>query len=111
MALVLARYSALRTLEYFRVPRDLSLKPNDMVVLRTRRGVEMGQVKSEPGDPDLGPKDSVAGEVLRRTTMEDSQTFRAAKEADFKPLRRTFRELAEKHKLPMRFEVDRKSVV
>lgn len=104
MALVLARYSALRTLEYFRVPRDLSLKPNDMVVLRTRRGVEMGQVKSEPGDPDLGPKDSVAGEVLRRTTMEDSQTFRAAREADFKPLRRTFRELAEKHKLPMRFE-------
>ncbi|MCA8935626.1 MAG: hypothetical protein KDB68_05420 [Planctomycetes bacterium] len=104
MALVLARYSSLRTLEYFRVPRDLSLRTNDMVVLRTKRGVEMGQVKSEPGDPKLGPKDSVGGEVLRRTTMEDSQAFRAARETDIKPLRRTFRELAKQHKLPMRFE-------
>lgn len=104
MALVLARYSALRTLEYFRVPRDLSLRPNDMVVLRTKRGVEMGQVKTAPGDPDLGPKDSVGGEVLRRTTMEDSQVFRAGRESDIKPLRRSFRELAKKHKLAMRFE-------
>lgn len=104
MALVLARYSSLRTLEYFRVPRDLSLRTNDMVVLRTKRGVEMGQVKSEPGDPKLGPKDSVGGEVLRRTTMEDSHAFRAARETDIKPLRRTFRELAKQHKLRMRFE-------
>jgi cell fate regulator YaaT (PSP1 superfamily) len=104
MALVLARYSALRTLDYFRVPRDMSLRTNDMVVLRTRRGVEMGQVKTEPGDPDLGPKDSVVGEVLRRTTMEDSTAFREARESDIRPLRRGFRELASKHNLPMRFE-------
>lgn len=104
MALVLARYSALRTLEYFRVPRDMPLRTGDMVVLRTKRGTEMGQVKGEPGDPKLGPKDSVAGEVLRRTTLEDSQEFRRLKDADVKPLRRNFRELAAKHKLPIRFE-------
>ena len=104
MALVLARYSTLRTLEYFRVPRDLSLKLNDLVVLRTKRGTEMGQVKGEVGDPNLGPKDSVGGEVLRRTTMEDSQRFRVNREFDIKPLRRQFRELAKKHRLPIRFE-------
>ena len=104
MPLVLTRYSTLRTLEYFRVPRDLRLKLNDLVVLRTKRGTEMGQVKGEVGDPNLGPKDSVGGEVLRRTTMEDSQRFRASREFDIKPLRRTFKELAAKHKLRIRFE-------
>lgn len=104
MALVLARYSALRTLEYFRVPRDLTLRTGDMVILRTKRGTEMGQVKTEPGDPKLGPKDSVGGEVLRRTTIEDSQEFRRHKEQDVRPIRRLFRDLAAKHKLPIRFE-------
>jgi cell fate regulator YaaT (PSP1 superfamily) len=102
--LVLARYSALRTQEYFRVPRDLTLRPNDLVVLKTRRGVEMGQVKSQPGEPQLGPRDQIGGEVLRRTTLEDSNQFRQARELDVKPLRRTFKELAAKHKLKMRFE-------
>lgn len=104
MALVLAKFSALRTLEYFRVPRDLSLKLNDMVVLRTRRGTEMGQVKTAPGEPELGPRDSVGGEVLRRTTLEDSEQFRASRAKDYRPLRRAFRELAAKYKLPVRFE-------
>jgi cell fate regulator YaaT (PSP1 superfamily) len=104
MPLVLARYSALRTLEYFRVPRDLELRLNDMVVLKTRRGTEMGQVKSEVGNPKLGPKESVGGEVLRKTTMDDSTNFREQRFDDVKPLRRTFRELAKKHDLPMRFE-------
>lgn len=104
MALVLAKFSALRTLEYFRVPRDLSLKVNDMVVLRTKRGTEMGQVKTAPGEPDLGPRDSVGGEVLRRTTLEDSEQFRASRAKDFRPLRRAFRELAAKYRLRVRFE-------
>ncbi|MBZ0135196.1 MAG: hypothetical protein K8I27_02345 [Planctomycetes bacterium] len=104
MALVLARYSALRTLEYFRVPRDLTLRTGDMVVLRTKRGTEMGQVKGEVGDPRLGPKDSVGGEVLRRTTLDDSNAFRRMRNEDIKPIRRTFRELAGKYKLPIRFE-------
>jgi cell fate regulator YaaT (PSP1 superfamily) len=104
MALVLAKFSALRTLEYFRVPRDLSLKVNDMVVLRTKRGTEMGQVKTAPGEPELGPRDSVGGEVLRRTTLEDSEKFRASKALDIRPLRRAFRELAAKYRLPVRFE-------
>jgi cell fate regulator YaaT (PSP1 superfamily) len=104
MALVLARYSTLRTMEYFRVPRDLPLRVGDMVVLKTKRGTEMGQVKTEPGDPRLGPRDSVGGEVLRRTTMEDSQTFRRLKEEDVRPIRRKFKELTARHKLPIRFE-------
>lgn len=104
MPLVLARYSALRTLEYFRVPRDLELRLNDMVVLKTRRGTEMGQVKGAVGNPRLGPRESVGGEVLRKTTLEDSGAFREQRFDDIRPLRRTFRELARKHNLPMRFE-------
>jgi cell fate regulator YaaT (PSP1 superfamily) len=104
MPLVLARYSTLRTMEYFRVPRDMTLRTGDMVVLKTRRGTEMGQVKGPIGDPDLGPKDSVGGEVLRRGTMEDANKFRATKSLDVRPLRRTFKELAAKYKLPVRFE-------
>ena len=104
MPLVLARYSTLRTLEYFRVPRDMPLKTNDMVVLRTKRGTEMGQIKSEPGEPNLGPRDSVGGEVLRRTTLEDSNEFRQSRGIDVKPLRRAFKELAKKYRLPARFE-------
>ncbi|MBX3460976.1 MAG: signal peptidase II [Planctomycetes bacterium] len=102
--LVLARYSSLRTLEYFRVPRDLTLRPNDVVVLKTRRGVEMGQVKTAPGEPKLGPRDQVGGEVLRKPTLDDSNLFREQKALDVRPFRRAFKELAAKHKLPMRFE-------
>jgi cell fate regulator YaaT (PSP1 superfamily) len=104
MALVLARYSALRTLEYFRVPRDIELRLNDLVVLKTRRGVELGQVKAPPGDPKLGPRDTIAGEVLRKPTLEDSNRFREQRELDQRPVRREFKALARKHKLPMRFE-------
>lgn len=91
-------------MEYFRVPRDLSVKLNDLVVLKTRRGVEMGQVKAPPGEPKLGPRDQIGGEILRRPTMEDSNQFRDLRAMDVKPLRRTFKELAAKYKLPMRFE-------
>jgi cell fate regulator YaaT (PSP1 superfamily) len=104
MPLVLARYSTLRTMEYFRVPRDMTLRTGDMVVLKTRRGTEMGQVKSPIGDPELGPKDSVGGEVLRRGTIEDANKFREGKFRDVKPLRRMFKALAAKHKLNARFE-------
>ena len=105
MALVLARYSALRTHEYFKVPKDLTLKVNDVVVLRTRRGTEVGQVKTLPGDPNLGPRDSVAGEVLRRCTSEDSEKFRQARAGDYRHIKRAFRELVAKHRLPMRYEL------
>jgi len=104
MALVLARYSALRALEYFRVPRELELRLNDLVVLKTRRGVELGQVKAAPDDPKLGPRDTIAGEVLRKPTLEDSNLFREQRELDQRPFRRAFKDLARKHKLPMRFE-------
>jgi cell fate regulator YaaT (PSP1 superfamily) len=104
MALVLARYSALRTMEYFRVPRDLVLRLNDLVVLKTRRGVELGQVKAPPGDPKLGPRDTIAGEVLRKPSLEDSTRFREQRELDQRPIRREFKALSRKHKLPMRFE-------
>lgn len=102
--LVLARYSTLRTMEYFRVPRDLTLRANDVVVLKTRRGIELGQVKSAPGDPQLGPRDQIGGEVLRKPTIDDSNQFREHRAMDVKPYRRAFKELALKHKLAMRFE-------
>ncbi len=102
--LVLARYSALRTQEYFRVPRDIQLRLNDVVVLKTRRGIEMGQVKTTPGEPKLGPRDQVGGEVLRKPSLEDSRQFREQRVMDVKPLRRKFKELAAKYKLRMRFE-------
>ena len=90
--LVLARYSALRTQEYFRVPRDIQLRLNDVVVLKTRRGIEMGQVKTTPGEPKLGPRDQVGGEVLRKPSLEDSRQFREQRVMDVKPLRRKFKE-------------------
>jgi cell fate regulator YaaT (PSP1 superfamily) len=82
----------------------MPLRPNDVVVLKTRRGVEMGQVKTAPGDPKLGPRDQVGGEVLRKPSMEDSTLFREQRGMDIKPFRRKFKELAAKYKLRMRFE-------
>jgi cell fate regulator YaaT (PSP1 superfamily) len=104
MSLVLTRYSSLRTMDYFRVPRDLTLKVNDLVVVSTRRGTEMGQVKSAPGERSPGPREMIAGEVLRKPTLEDANAFRASRAEDFRPLRREFKALARKHRLAARFE-------
>ncbi|MBX3473711.1 MAG: hypothetical protein KF754_04955 [Planctomycetes bacterium] len=104
MATVLARYSTLRLLDHFRVPRDLELKVNDVVVLRTKRGMEFGQVKLAPGEHRLKADQIIAGEVLRKPSMEDSTTFRQQRQEDFKPVKRKFKELATKHKLPMRYQ-------
>jgi cell fate regulator YaaT (PSP1 superfamily) len=82
----------------------MELKLNDVVLLQTKRGKEVGLVRVESGDHKLGPKESVQGEVLRRPTIEESQEFTVLKKWDFREIRRTFRELAKEHKLPMRFE-------
>lgn len=104
MTTVLARYSTLRLTDHFRVPRDLPLRVNDMVVLRTKRGTELGQVKLAPGEHKLKPEQIVAGEVLRKSSMEDSTKFREQRAEDFKPVKRKFKELATKHKLTMRYQ-------
>lgn len=104
MTTVLARYSTLKLLDHFRVPRDLNLRVNDMVVLKTKRGTELGQVKLAPGDHKLKPDQIVAGEVLRKSSMEDSTKFREMRAEDFKPVKRKFKELAGKHKLAMRYQ-------
>lgn len=104
MTTVLARYSTLRLMDHFRVPRDLTLKVNDVVVLKTKRGLEMGQVKLEPGEHRLKPDQIIAGEVLRKPSLEDSTRFREMRSEDFKPIKRRFKELAGKHKLAMRYQ-------
>ncbi len=102
MATVLARYSLLRLHEHFRVPENLPVKVGDMVVLRTKRGTETGQVKSLPQDRKLNPEETIAGEVLRRMTQEDATRQRELKATDNKPVIRTRRKLVQQHKLPMR---------
>ncbi|HRJ77266.1 MAG TPA: regulatory iron-sulfur-containing complex subunit RicT [Planctomycetota bacterium] len=102
MATVLARYSMLRLHEHFRVPENLPVKVGDMVVLRTKRGTETGQVKSLPQDRKLNPEETIAGEVLRRMTQEDATRQRELKATDNKPVIRTCRKLVQQHKLPMR---------
>jgi len=104
MTTVLARYSTLRLQDHFRVPKDLALRVNDMVVLKTKRGLELGQVKLAPGDHKLKADQIIAGEVLRKSAMEDSTKFRELRQEDFKPVKRKFKELAGKHKLPMRYQ-------
>lgn len=104
MTTVLARYSTLKLLDHFRVPRDMNLRVNDMVVLKTKRGTELGQVKLAPGDHKLKPDQIIAGEVLRKSSMEDSTKFREMRAEDFKPVKRKFKELATKHKLAMRYQ-------
>ncbi|MBE7492783.1 MAG: hypothetical protein HS108_13655 [Planctomycetes bacterium] len=104
MTTVLARYSTLRLMDHFRVPRDLNLRVNDMVVLKTKRGLELGQVKLAPGDHKLRPDQIIAGEVLRKPSLEDSTKFREYRTEDFRPVKRKFKELAAKHKLPMRYQ-------
>ncbi|KAA0213804.1 hypothetical protein EDM80_07660 [bacterium] len=102
MATVLARYSLLRLHEYFRVPDNLPVKVGDMVVLRTKRGTETGQVKSLPQDRKLNPEETIAGEVLRKMTQEDAARQRELKATDNKPVIRTCRRLVQQHKLAMR---------
>lgn len=103
MAMVLVRYSLLKLHEPFRIPDDLAVKAGDMVVLRTKRGTEMGQVKSPPLERKLKPEETIAGEVLRKSTVEDSAKARELKFQDVKPIIRQCRALAKQHKLPMRF--------
>lgn len=91
-------------MDHFRVPRDLTLRVNDVVVLKTKRGLEMGQVKLEPGEHRLKPDQIIAGEVLRKPSLEDSTRFREMRSEDFKPVKRKFKELAGKHKLAMRYQ-------
>lgn len=102
MATVLVRYSLLKLHEPFRIPDDLPVKVGDMVVLRTKRGTEMGQVKSLPQERRLKPEESIAGEVLRKSTLDDAAKARELKFQDVKPLIKQCRVLAKQHKLPMR---------
>lgn len=103
MPTLIAKYSSLRLHDHFRVPKELNLRLNDMVVLRTRRGEELGQVKQLPGEHRLGPGDIIAGEVLRRVTHEDSARYRELRFGDFRHVKRAFKELAGVHKLPMQY--------
>ncbi len=104
MPVVLARYSNLKLHDHFRVPADLSLKVNDIVVLRTKRGVESGQIKALDSEKSMKPEEGIAGEVVRKSTIEDAAKLRELRAMDAKPVVRLARELARKHKLPMRVE-------
>jgi len=104
MTTALARYSTLKLMDHFRVPRDLTLKVNDLVVLRTKRGTELGQIKLAPGEHKITGDQIIAGEVLRKPSLEDSTKFRQQRGEDFRAVKRSFRELAGKHNLRMRYQ-------
>jgi cell fate regulator YaaT (PSP1 superfamily) len=102
MATVLARYSLLKLHEHFRIPDGLELKVGDVVLLRTKRGTETGQIKALAQDRKLKPEESIAGEVLRKSTLDDAAKARELKFQDVKPIIKQCRALAKQHKLPMR---------
>ena len=102
MATVLARYSLLKLHEHFRIPDGLAVKTGDVVVLRTKRGTETGQVKAMPADRKLKPEESIAGDVVRKATLEDTAKLRELRFIDSKPIIKRCRELSKQHKLRMR---------
>ncbi|MCC6573018.1 MAG: hypothetical protein IT462_04430 [Planctomycetes bacterium] len=104
MPTVLARYSSLKLHDHFRVSDDLPLKVNDIVVLRTKRGVESGQIKALDSAAKMKPEEGIAGEVMRKSTIEDAAKLRELRANDTKPIVRLARELARKYKLPMHVE-------
>ncbi|MCC6575578.1 MAG: hypothetical protein IT462_17500 [Planctomycetes bacterium] len=98
----MARYSLLKLHEHFRIPDGLEVKVGDVVILRTKRGTETGQIKALAQDRKLKPEESIAGEVLRKSTLDDAAKARELKFQDVKPIIKQCRALAKQHKLPMR---------
>ena len=67
---VIARYGAMRHVGLFRTDIE-NLRSSDKCILRTDRGVEMGEIVNRPTEADQKTNGSAIGQVLRRATQRD----------------------------------------
>jgi len=97
---VIARYGAMRHIGVFRT--DLPLRRGEPCILRTPRGVELGETVDKAYEPEEAEENSTVGQVLRRATERDLQRVQeieeqiASQEYNF-----CARKIAE-HELPMK---------
>jgi len=84
--------------EHFDVDSRLNLRPGELVVLRTRRGVEVGKVSAEPGTTRMRRDENTAGKVVRRVSPADRTWYQTQRTAikvakELKEARRLGREM------------------
>ena len=97
---VIARYGAMRHIGVFRT--ELALRRGEQGILRTPRGVELGETVDKAYEPEAGEDKVTVGQVLRRATPRDLTRVEEIEE-QIAPQEYTFcaRKIAE-HELPMK---------
>jgi len=98
----LVRYGVMDLIEPFEVPQR-GFHVGDEVIVRTRRGVEWGQMASEVRRREdvLRPDQQMSGEVMRRATQQDRQRYEeiaGLEKEEFQYCKR----LINTHRLPMK---------
>lgn len=98
----LVRYGAMGNIEQFEIP-DSDYRVGDRVVVRTRRGVEWGELVQHLGEVEEkdGRRRKPAGEVLRKCTEADHRDLESIREKEQEEYR-TCKELINRYKLPMK---------
>lgn len=96
---VLCTYSKMLLQEHFDVDSRLNLRAGELVVLRTRRGVEVGKVSAEPGTTRMRRDENTAGKVVRRAAKADRDWFQSQRtqihvSKELREARRLGREMA-----------------
>jgi cell fate regulator YaaT (PSP1 superfamily) len=98
---VIARYGAMRHIGLFRTDSQ-NLRRDDKCILRTDRGVELGEIVAPPGEPDPDEALALIGQVLRRATPRDVSRWEEIQET-FAPQEHTFcQNKIREHGLPMK---------
>ncbi|MFP4057082.1 MAG: stage 0 sporulation family protein [Candidatus Brocadiia bacterium] len=98
---VIARYGAMRHIGLFRTD-DAELRRDQKVILRTERGVELGETVSTADEPDPKGERSVSGQVLRRASPRDVSRAQEIEE-QFVPQEHSFcQNKIREHGLPMK---------
>jgi len=100
--LALVKYGAMDNIERFEFA-DSSLQVGDPVVIRTRRGVEWGEMVSKLGEVDekSDKRRNVTGEILRKCTEDDRVHKEEIEEKERKEYK-VCKDLIRQYKLPMK---------
>lgn len=84
-------------------PGDLDVRPGDMVVVETEKGLELGRVVTEPKDRDGGEQEGITLRPVLRKATPDDLAKRKELSARVSEALDTAREWATKLDLPMKF--------
>ncbi len=98
---VTIRYGILRNIENVYTPTP-SLKKGDKVVIRSPRGVELGEVVSQPQEIDDKAAMQNKGEVLYKVTEEDKKKQKEIEEETIPSEFRFCQKKIKEHSLPMK---------